>query len=51
MPVVSIDRRNTLSLREKMGCGDGSEVSSRPRETLQFETPAERFKACVASAG
>ena len=27
--VVSIDRRNTLSLREKMECGDGSEVSSR----------------------
>src|SRR6185312_1589308 len=26
---VSIDRRSTLSLREKMGCGDGSEVSSR----------------------
>jgi hypothetical protein len=29
LSVVSIDRRNTLSLREKMGCSDGSEVSSR----------------------
>jgi hypothetical protein len=27
--VVSTDRRNTLSLREKMECDDGSEVSSR----------------------
>jgi hypothetical protein len=28
-PVVSTDRRNTLSLKEKMECDDGSEVSSR----------------------
>jgi hypothetical protein len=26
--VVSMDRRNTLSLREKMECDDGSEISS-----------------------
>ena len=34
-----------------IACVGNAVLNEWPRETLQFETPAERFNTCLASTG
>ena len=44
-------RGTDLSVHCQANLSVASQLNERPRETLQFETPAERFSVCVASIG
>jgi hypothetical protein len=49
---LAIERRNEQRRRTAYSQADLNKVArqlnERPRKTLEFETPAERFNACVA---